>query len=83
MGRGEEGDDFDDAPKFAEASPCNRLADAVFASPVNDYRARLKECLVILGVLPAAHLRAPLRAIGDAERARLRRVIETAIGVSA
>jgi dihydrodipicolinate synthase/N-acetylneuraminate lyase len=52
-----------------------RLADAVFAPPVGDYRARLKECLVILGVLERAHVRPPLLPIGDEERARLRDVL--------
>ena len=52
-----------------------RLADAVFARPVGDYRVRLKECLRILGVLDAAHVRAPLLAISDAERARLTAVL--------
>src|SRR3990172_2826389 len=37
-----------------------RLADLVFARPVGDYRVRLKECLRILGVLEAAHVRLPL-----------------------
>ena len=39
-----------------------RLADVVFAKPVGDYRVRLKECLRILGVLEAAHVRRPLHA---------------------
>ena len=39
-----------------------RLADVVFAAPVGDYRVRLKECLRILGVLEAAHVRRPLHA---------------------
>src|SRR5438094_1864416 len=39
-----------------------RLADVVFARPVGDYRARLKECLRILGVPgpEQAHVRKPL-----------------------
>lgn len=48
-----------------------RLADVVFARPVGDYRVRLKECLRILGVIPAAHVRRPLQPLGDAERAHL------------
>ena len=48
-----------------------RLADVVFARPVGDYRVRLKECLRILGVIPAAHVRRPLHPIGDTERAHL------------
>jgi 4-hydroxy-tetrahydrodipicolinate synthase len=52
-----------------------RLADVVFARPIGDYRVRLKECLRILGVLQAAHVRRPLMPIGDAERADLASVL--------
>jgi len=52
-----------------------RLADAVFARPVGDYRVRLKECLRILGVLDTAHVRLPLFGIDDAERAFLTSVL--------
>jgi 4-hydroxy-tetrahydrodipicolinate synthase len=48
-----------------------RLADVVFAKPVGDYRVRLKECLRLLGVLDAAHVRRPLMPISDDERAYL------------
>ena len=48
-----------------------RLADVVFARPVGDYRVRLKECLKLLGVIPAAHVRRPLQPLGDAEREHL------------
>jgi dihydrodipicolinate synthase/N-acetylneuraminate lyase len=57
-----------------------RLADAVFAKPVGDYRVRLKECLRLLGVLEAAHVRLPLLAIGDDERAFLADVL-TEVGL--
>ena len=52
-----------------------RLADVVFAKPVGDYRVRLKECLVALGMLEAAHVRRPLLGIGDEERAALSDVL--------
>src|SRR6185436_17152555 len=52
-----------------------RLADVVFAAPVGDYRVRLKECLRILGVLEAAHVRRPLMPLGDAEREFLDQVL--------
>jgi dihydrodipicolinate synthase/N-acetylneuraminate lyase len=52
-----------------------RLADVVFARPVGDYRVRLKECLRILGVIEAAHVRRPLLPLGDAERAHLSDVL--------
>jgi 4-hydroxy-tetrahydrodipicolinate synthase len=53
-----------------------RLADVVFARPVGDYRVRLKECLRILGVLEAAHVRRPLLPISDAERAQLVEILD-------
>jgi 4-hydroxy-tetrahydrodipicolinate synthase len=53
-----------------------RLADVVFARPVGDYRVRLKECLVHLGVLPNANIRRPLQPISDRERAFLAEVLE-------
>jgi dihydrodipicolinate synthase/N-acetylneuraminate lyase len=57
-----------------------RLADVVFAAPVGDYRVRLKECLRILGVLEAAHVRRPLMPLDDAERAHLADVL-TQVGL--
>ncbi len=52
-----------------------RLADVVFAPPVGDYRVRLKECLRILGVIEAAHVRRPLLPLEDAERTHLANVL--------
>lgn len=52
-----------------------RLADVVFADPIGDYRVRLKECLRILGVLDAAHVRRPLMPLKDAERTYLASVL--------
>ena len=57
-----------------------RLADVVFARPVGDYRVRLKECLRILGVIEAAHVRRPLLPISDSERAHLADVL-TEVGL--
>jgi 4-hydroxy-tetrahydrodipicolinate synthase len=57
-----------------------RLADVVFARPVGDYRVRLKECLRILGIVEAAHVRRPLMPITDAERAYLADVL-AAVGL--
>ena len=48
--------------------------------PVGDYRVRLKECLRILGVLEAAHVRRPLLPLDDAERAFLASVL-TEVGL--
>ena len=52
----------------------------VFAAPVGDYRVRLKECLRILGVLEAAHVRRPLLPLDDTERAFLTGVL-TEVGL--
>lgn len=52
-----------------------RLADTVFAAPVANYRARLKEGLVMLGVLDQAHVRPPLLPIPESERRQLRRAL--------
>lgn len=52
-----------------------RLADVVFAPPVANYRARLKEALVMLGVLETSYVREPLIPIGDNERTRLRKAL--------
>lgn len=60
---------LDDALELGQR--VQRLADVVFARPVGDYRVRLKECLRILGVIPAAHVRRPLQPLGDAERSHL------------
>jgi dihydrodipicolinate synthase/N-acetylneuraminate lyase len=54
------------------------VADAVFAPPVRDYRARLKECLVQLGVIQHADVRAPLLPLSDADRNALRAVLTEA-----
>jgi len=64
------------AGRHAEAAPVarrvQRLADVVFAPPVGNYRARLKEALVMLGILERATVREPLLAIPDHERRLLR-----------
>ena len=44
------------------------LAGALFASPVRNYRARVKEALRVLGVLPDAVVRPPLLPLDEAER---------------
>ncbi|HEY5625466.1 MAG TPA: dihydrodipicolinate synthase family protein [Dehalococcoidia bacterium] len=63
------------------------LVSVTFAPPVRDYRARMKEALVALGVLKAAHVRPPLlplepdeaRAVLEAvQRARLQ--VPSAVG---
>lgn len=69
---------MDDA--LALGKRVQRLADVVFAAPVGDYRVRLKECLRLLGVLEAAHVRRPLLPLGDAERVFLAEVL-TEVGL--
>ena len=54
------------------------LAEVIFASPVRNYRARLKEALAILGVLDRAVVRPPLLPISDDERERLRNALREA-----
>lgn len=65
----------DSATAMALGRRVQRLADVVFAAPVGNYRARLKECLRILGVLESAHVRRPLLPLDDAERAFLASVL--------
>jgi len=52
-----------------------RLADVIFAAPVGDYRARMKEALVMLGVIDMAHVREPLLPISDEQRDMIRRTL--------
>lgn len=54
------------------------LADAIFAPPVRDYRARAKEALRLLGVLKHAYVRPPLLPLEEAERQRVRQALEQA-----
>jgi dihydrodipicolinate synthase/N-acetylneuraminate lyase len=49
-----------------------RLADVVFAAPVANYRARLKEALAMLGILEDASVRPPLVPVDSEERRVLR-----------
>jgi len=51
------------------------LADAIFAPPVVDYRARIKEALVMMGVLRNAVVRPPLRPLGDSERRMIKEAL--------
>jgi 4-hydroxy-tetrahydrodipicolinate synthase len=48
------------------------LANAVFAAPVRDYRARAKEALVMQGILERATVREPLLPISSEDRLRVR-----------
>jgi 4-hydroxy-tetrahydrodipicolinate synthase len=68
------------ARRWDEAAPLarrvQRLADVIFAPPVANYRARLKEGLVMLGQIDRAVVREPLLPIPDQERILLRATLE-------
>ena len=54
------------------------LAQAFYAAPALDMHNRMKECLVMLGRMERAVVRAPLVRITDAERARLHQALDAA-----
>jgi 4-hydroxy-tetrahydrodipicolinate synthase len=51
------------------------LANAVFAPPVRNYRARSKAALVMQGILQRETVRPPLMPISAAERERVRKAL--------
>ncbi len=51
------------------------LADALFASPVRNYRARLKEALRQMQIIPNAHMRPPLLDLDATECAAVAAVL--------
>jgi 4-hydroxy-tetrahydrodipicolinate synthase len=65
----------DYAQAFAIWDRIGPLARMMWSPPLRDYRPRLKEALVMLGVLPGAAVRPPLLPIADAERATIRRLL--------
>jgi 4-hydroxy-tetrahydrodipicolinate synthase len=67
-------DEFETARELGRR--VQRLADVVFAAPVSQYRARLKEVLSLLGVLESTAVRPPLIPIGESERVALRACLE-------
>jgi len=54
------------------------LADVIFASPVRNYRARIKEALAMQGVLKHAYMRPPLTTISKEERDVVRQALKKA-----
>jgi len=54
------------------------LVSVIFAPPVRNYRARVKEALVVLGVLDEPHVRPPLLPLPREERAAVREAVERA-----
>ena len=65
--------DYDTAFRLSEI--VQPLADVIFAPPVPNYRARTKEALVMLGVLPNAVVRPPLLPLSADERDMTRRAL--------
>jgi 4-hydroxy-tetrahydrodipicolinate synthase len=49
-----------------------------YAPPFVDMHNRMKEALVLLGRIPAAHVRPPLTPVGNAEREAIRRALVAA-----
>ncbi len=68
--------DYEEARKLSER--IQPLADTIFMPPVRNYRARLKEALVMIGVLKKAYVRPPLTPISNAERKAVRKALEKA-----
>jgi 4-hydroxy-tetrahydrodipicolinate synthase len=54
------------------------LVRAFYAPPFVDMHNRMKEALVMLGRIPAAHVRPPLTPVPAAERETIRRALEVA-----
>jgi 4-hydroxy-tetrahydrodipicolinate synthase len=54
------------------------LVRVFYAPPFVDMHNRMKEALVLLGRIPAAHVRPPLTPIGVAEREAIARALEVA-----
>ena len=66
---------------FAAQAVADRLfvlTEAFYADPFLDMHNRMKAALVMLGRLPAAHVRPPLLPLGAAEQARIRKALEQA-----
>ena len=51
------------------------LEEVIFATPVRNYRARLKVALSIMGVLDAAYVRPPLQSISKEEEEGIRETL--------
>ncbi len=54
------------------------LVAAFYAPPFVDMHNRMKEALVLLGRIPAAHVRPPLTPVSEAERERIRLALRAA-----
>lgn len=65
----------DYAQAFAIWDRIGPMARMMWGPPLRDYRPRLKEALVMLGVLRSAAVRPPLLPVSDAERQTIRRLL--------
>jgi 4-hydroxy-tetrahydrodipicolinate synthase len=65
--------DFDEAKTIMDR--LTPLANAIFATPVRNYRARAKEALVMQGLLERATVREPLLPVSDDERGSVREAL--------
>ncbi|PYO01734.1 MAG: dihydrodipicolinate synthase family protein [Candidatus Rokuibacteriota bacterium] len=54
------------------------LVDVFYAPPFVDMHNRMKEALVLLGRIPAAHVRPPLTPVSDAERQAIKHALVAA-----
>jgi len=54
------------------------LVNVFYAPPFVDMHNRMKEALVLLGRIPAAHVRPPLTPVSDAERQAIKRALAAA-----
>jgi len=52
------------------------LEEVIFAQPVRNYRARLKEALKMMGILKTTHVRPPLTPITSEEKERIKTVLK-------
>ena len=60
----------------AIAASIQPLAEAIYARPLRDARARLKHALALMGVLDVAAVRPPLLPLGEGEQHRVARALE-------
>jgi 4-hydroxy-tetrahydrodipicolinate synthase len=54
------------------------LLHAIYRPPAFDYYSRMKEAMVMLGILNTAVVRPPLVAASDEERTRIREALKAA-----
>lgn len=52
------------------------LEEVIFAPPVRNYRARLKEALAMMGVLETTYVRPPLQPVSSDEKEKIKEVLK-------